>query len=107
MVKRRTLTTRQKAEIRFRQGDCCKICGDPLAGKCEFDHVHALTHGGSNHLDNFRALCIPCHRGKTKADVAAAAKVKRVIRKAAERSQGITNAKQRALAQMKRRNETP
>jgi 5-methylcytosine-specific restriction endonuclease McrA len=31
----------------------------------EVDHVIALEHGGSNHVDNLVALCRDCHGKKT------------------------------------------
>ena len=31
----------------------------------EYDHIQSLANGGSNELDNFQALCKPCHLQKT------------------------------------------
>ncbi len=109
-MKRRYLTPKQKAEVRFRQRGRCKICGDPLPDSdrgVEYDHIQALVHGGSNDLDNFRAIHVHCHRTKTTEDQKSNAKVKRIRRKSVERARGITNAKQRRLAQIQRWRDAP
>lgn len=33
----------------------------------QIDHIIPLAEGGSNHVDNLRTLCIPCHKRETKA----------------------------------------
>lgn len=33
----------------------------------EVDHIRPLVEGGSNHPDNLRTLCVPCHRAETAA----------------------------------------
>lgn len=33
----------------------------------EADHILAVVEGGDSSLDNIRTLCIPCHRGVTRA----------------------------------------
>jgi 5-methylcytosine-specific restriction endonuclease McrA len=42
------------------------VCGEPF----EVDHITALVLGGENRESNLRALCAPCHRSKTRQDVA-------------------------------------
>lgn len=37
-----------------------------LAGYWEGDHIEPKSEGGPNELENFRTLCIPCHREVTK-----------------------------------------
>lgn len=59
----------------------CAICGGP--GPFEADHAHALALGGGNGPDNLRRICRPCHAIKTRRDVKAIAKAKRVARKLA------------------------
>jgi len=61
----------------------CAVCrrAFPL-DKIEYDHHHALVHGGEHCAEtNLRPLCEECHKVKTKADVQANAKVKRIIKK--------------------------
>ena len=33
----------------------------------EADHILPVVEGGDSNLDNLRTLCIPCHRGLTRA----------------------------------------
>ncbi|HEX7828937.1 MAG TPA: HNH endonuclease [Thermoanaerobaculia bacterium] len=33
----------------------------------EADHILPVVEGGDSNLENIRTLCIPCHRGVTKA----------------------------------------
>ncbi|MDE0475336.1 MAG: HNH endonuclease [Gammaproteobacteria bacterium] len=42
-----------------RDGWRCTRCG--RAGKLEVDHIRPLHRGGSDSLDNLRALCRTCH----------------------------------------------
>lgn len=65
---------RVKARIVGRQNGIC-ACGCSvklgMAGeRIEFDHEIALILGGANAEGNLRALRAPCHKVKTKADVA-------------------------------------
>ena len=59
----------------------CRACNGP--GPFEADHAHPHTLGGGNEPDNLRHLCKPCHAIKTKTDVKAIAKCKRIARKLA------------------------
>lgn len=43
-----------------------------------FDHVIALVNGGTHCESNLQLLCDPCHRDKTKADVAVKSKTNAV-----------------------------
>lgn len=59
----------------------CKICGEELqpGQNIQFDHIHADVHGGPHEFENLRPVHYdPCHKKKTKADVQANAKVKRI-----------------------------
>lgn len=80
MHDRRSLSQTRRAEIVAAQHDCCAECGNPLVpGHYEFDHIQALEHDGDNAPDNWRALCVPCHKLKTRADHQARAKRDRII----------------------------
>lgn len=65
---------RVKARIVLAQDGLCACgCGVKLglAGEAiEFDHAQALILGGENRETNLRALRRPCHRTKSRADVA-------------------------------------
>lgn len=63
-----------KARIVLAQSGICACgCGQKLgrAGeRIDFDHKQALILGGENRESNLRALRQPCHKVKTRADVA-------------------------------------
>lgn len=91
-AKRRSLTPKQKAEVRERQGNRCVFCGKEFCNddKIEYDHIQALARGGTNELSNFRALHKdPCHKLVTfgrkhyrlGSDLFEIAKTKRLVRK--------------------------
>lgn len=66
--------TRVKARVVARQnGKCACGCGQKLglAGeRIDFDHETAIILGGENREGNLRAIRYPCHKPKTKQDVA-------------------------------------
>jgi len=68
---------RAKIRILERQDEKCTSCGIQLGEimKPEFDHIIALVNGGENRESNLQALCKPCHKNKTKLDVAEKAKI--------------------------------
>lgn len=41
----------------------CAYCGD-RGGKLECDHVHPISRGGSNDIDNLITSCRACNRAK-------------------------------------------
>ena len=55
------------AEIRSavfeRDNFTCTYCGE-RGGKLECDHVHPLSRGGSNEMDNLTTACFSCNRSK-------------------------------------------
>lgn len=65
------------------QGNECAACGMPFGPKRkpQGDHYIALINGGKNDEDNIVAICDPCHKAKTKRDVAEKSKVSRVRKK--------------------------
>jgi len=81
--KRKAPTRRQAVEIVLRQDGRCAECGEKLQpGNIQYDHIHALVHGGGNETENFRAICTkPCHAKKTKADNRARHKENRITGK--------------------------
>lgn len=64
------------ARILKAQDGACRACGCRLE-HFEMDHVVALGLGGANSPDNWAALCPPCHRSKTRADLQRMAKADR------------------------------
>jgi len=71
----------------YRYAVTCAICGkDIKPGQAiEWDHVHALVHGGPHVFSNLRPLHAQCHKPKTAQDVSANAKVKRLAAKPIEK----------------------
>lgn len=60
----------------------CAICGEPLlpGQAIQFDHIHADVFDGPHEYQNLRPVHYdPCHKSKTKADIQANAKVKRIL----------------------------
>ena len=65
---------------RGRCAHCARKLG--VAGeRIEIDHITALANGGDHSETNLQALCAPCHKLKTGADVAEKARVDRVRKK--------------------------
>lgn len=63
---------RVKVRVFERAGGACKECTLPIRGKLlpAYDHIQALINGGGNRESNLQLLCVPCHKVKTRADVA-------------------------------------
>ncbi len=59
----------------------CQICGEPIKEEqpIQFDHIHAIVHDGPHEYQNLRPVHVDCHRQKTRRDIAANAKVKRIL----------------------------
>ena len=59
----------------------CSICNMPLRAdqKIQWDHIHGEAMGGPHHWTNLRPVHYdPCHKAKSKKDVAALAKIDRI-----------------------------
>ena len=63
-VERRTLNDDEKQMLIQEQESTCLICNEKSV-EFEYDHIQSLANGGSNDIDNFQALCKPCHLNKT------------------------------------------
>jgi 5-methylcytosine-specific restriction protein A len=51
--------------VLVRDGYRCCECGTIKVAGMEVDHVVPVSRGGTDDLDNLRAMCAPCHRHKT------------------------------------------
>lgn len=81
-TKREAITPAMKIDcLLFRYSITCGICGREIGPgtPVEWDHVHALVHGGPHIFTNLRPVHERCHKAKTKADVQANAKIKRIL----------------------------
>lgn len=47
-----------------RDGFFCQMCGDS-GGDLQIDHVHPVSKGGTNDLDNLQLLCAACNLAKS------------------------------------------
>ena len=63
---------RVKVRVFDKAGGCCAICTRTIIGSLRpaYDHIVGLVNGGGNRESNLQLLCVSCHAGKTKADVA-------------------------------------
>lgn len=55
--------TEIRAAVFERDNFTCSYCGE-RGGKLECDHVHPLSRGGSNEMDNLTTSCFACNRSK-------------------------------------------
>ena len=60
----RSVSESKKKFVASRQHWKCADCQQPLPGSYEVDHIVDLQYGGSNHVDNLRAMCRNCHGEK-------------------------------------------
>jgi len=60
---RRSFSNSTKAKVLKMQNNRCKVCGKKLHVK-DFDHIDGDSLNDS--LENCQALCLDCHRKKTK-----------------------------------------
>lgn len=66
-VQKRTLSRSLRIEIAYRQSYACNICGlFPIPPDFEVDHIQALEDGGRDVAINLQALCVTCHKEKTR-----------------------------------------
>ena len=81
-MKRQAVTHQMKIDCLLSRADIrCMICADVLlpGAEIEWDHIQALVHQGPHDYWNLRPLHPECHKIKTARDIAANAKVKRII----------------------------
>lgn len=80
---RRRIPTRERLNILGRDGGRCYLCDYPIDAtreRWEIEHRIPLELGGTETVmdENLRPAHASCHKGKTRRDVAAIAKAKRV-----------------------------
>ena len=79
-TKRRSFTASQREAVHERARGSCECCHDHLGDRWHIDHRIPIAQGGAHSPDNWQALCISCHKAKTKGDVKVIAKTKRIIK---------------------------
>lgn len=64
---KRMLSRSLRIEIAYRQRYACQLCGlFPIPPTFEVDHIVELQDGGRDVAENLQALCVSCHRNKTR-----------------------------------------
>ncbi len=95
--KRPPITARMKVDCllaavisQFGEPLRCRLSNEPMmpSDNVQFDHTHALTHGGKHSYRDIRPVLYEPHKKKSKQDVRDAAHVKRLRKKRHARSQG-------------------
>lgn len=96
---RQKISNHRRDLVLERQSRICPMCEKPLpstempsgvegvpgwtmTGPFELDHQIPIELGGSNDVENLQALCVPCHKAKTRSDIKAIAKARRLRKKA-------------------------
>lgn len=66
------IPARVKVRVFDRCDGRCVVCTLQIVGGLlpAYDHAQALINGGSHRESNLQLLCVPCHKVKTRADVA-------------------------------------
>tara|TARA_B100000795_G_C22802099_1_gene442517 strand:+ start:1426 stop:1980 length:555 start_codon:yes stop_codon:yes gene_type:complete len=64
----RSVSETKKKYVASNQKWKCKGCDTMLDATFEVDHIKDLQYGGTNHVDNLRALCRNCHGKKGMMD---------------------------------------
>lgn len=79
MVKRKTISTKQRVALFAKHGGVCHICGGKISvGEAwDVEHVIPFAMGGEDSEENWSPAHRKCHRTKTTDDVGAIAKAKR------------------------------
>jgi len=101
-IQARKMSQTRARRILARQGGHCAACGK-LMGEFHIDHIIPIALGGADDDGNVEAICAtPCHAIKTKADVKAIAKAKRLERgpqpsKRPMKSQGFDKTRSRGF----------
>jgi 5-methylcytosine-specific restriction endonuclease McrA len=68
---RKPIGKRLRFEIFKRDGFTCQYCGGrPPAVVLQVDHVIAVSHGGTNEIENLITACFECNSGKSDRNLA-------------------------------------
>jgi hypothetical protein len=64
------ITKKIRFEVFKRDGFTCQYCGNhPPEIILEVDHIHPVSKGGSDDINNLIASCFDCNRGKTNIEL--------------------------------------
>lgn len=66
MTDRKSISKKIRFEVFKRDSFQCQYCGQlPPKVVLEIDHVHPVSKGGDNNIDNLLTACFECNRGKS------------------------------------------
>lgn len=69
-AKRKPLGNKIRFEVFKRDMFRCQYCGQtPPSVVLEVDHIHPVSKGGGNEIDNLLTACLGCNRGKNKHEL--------------------------------------
>lgn len=69
-MERTPIGKKLRFEVFKRDGFMCQYCGQhPPQTILEIDHIHPVSKGGTNDIDNLMTSCQPCNRGKGANDL--------------------------------------
>ncbi len=90
MTKRGSISKKTREAVIAAYGNACAICRVTfLPGqRIDIDHHHQLGMDGPDEVGNFRPLCVPCHKIKTKEDARARGKARRLSGETVKRRRG-------------------
>lgn len=66
MSERKPISKSLRFKVFKRDGFVCQYCGSkPPTVVLEIDHIHPVSEGGGNGIDNLLTACFDCNRGKS------------------------------------------
>ena len=70
MEKRKPISKRLRFEVLKRDNFTCQYCSSkPPKVPLEVDHIHPISKGGKNEIDNLITACFDCNRGKSDVEL--------------------------------------
>ncbi len=102
---RKPLSKKMRFDVFKRDGFQCQYCGaTPPSVVLEVDHIHPVSKGGKNRVDNLLTSCFECNRGKAAGLLTVAPQT--VVEKAAVMAEKMDQLKAfDKLQRTKRKNE--
>ncbi len=69
-AQRKPISATTRYKVLDRDGYTCQSCGAKAPDvTLQVDHIKAVSKGGTNQVENLRAICVACNLGKSDADM--------------------------------------